>query len=90
MRPFELVSASARESALISRVQVKMRALQPVVLMSVGHEVRDWFLLVEALLVHSRLGKVWLDDMKLAQMPSALALIADTHIGIMMAEVGLC
>lgn len=66
-----------------------MWSLQPIIFMSVSHDVGDGFLLIKALLVNSSLRKVGLDDMKLAQMPSTLALITDTHIGVMMAEVGL-
>lgn len=67
-----------------------MRPLQPIILMSMSHKIGDWLLLIEALLVNSSLGEVRLDDVKLAQMPSALTLLTDTHVGIMMTEVSLC
>lgn len=72
---------------MVRRVQIEVRAAQGVILLIMVDDVGDSFLLVEAALIDSVLGEVRLDDMELAQMSSAAAIIADAIIFIMMTKV---
>lgn len=73
---------------MVRRVHVEVRTTQLVILLIMVDDVWNRFLVIEAALVDSILGEVRLDDIELAQMPSAAAIITDAIIFIMMAEVG--
>lgn len=72
---------------MVGRVHIEVWAAQGVILLIMVDDVGNSFLLVEAALVDSVLGEVRLDDMELAQMSSAAAIITDAIIFIMMTKV---
>jgi hypothetical protein len=64
-----------------------MRPLKSIVLLIVVDNIGDGFLLIETTLVDGILGEIGLDDIELAEMPSAVTIIADAILVIVMVEV---
>lgn len=90
MRSLQFISIFSSKALKVSWVHVKMRPLKSIIL--VGKHNRSWnrFLIVETFLIYCCFGKVRFNHMELTQMPSTLALITDTLVGIMMTKIRLC
>ncbi len=64
-----------------------MRSLKFIVFLSVGYNIGDGPLLIEAFLINCVLGEVRLNNMKLAKMASAMALLTYTIGRVMMTKI---
>lgn len=64
-----------------------MWSLEAIILLGKDNRPLDSSLIVETFLIDGSLGQVRLNDMKLAQMSSTLAFLADTLSRIMVAEI---
>ena len=64
-----------------------MRAFELVVLFVMIHKIRNNLLLIETALINSIFGKIRLDDIQLAEMPSTFTLIAHTLFVVVVLEV---
>jgi hypothetical protein len=85
--PLDLISVFALEAVDVGGVDVKMRPLESIVLFIMVDYIGDEFLLVEAALVDGVLGEVGLDDIQFAEVPSAVAIIADAVGVVVVAEI---
>jgi hypothetical protein len=82
-----LISVFALEAVDVGGVDVEMRPLESIVLLIMVDYIGDEFLLVEAALVDGVLGEVGLDDIQFAEVPSAVAIIADAVGVVVVAEI---
>ena len=64
-----------------------MRSMQSIIFFVVINNIGYLFLFIEASLVNSIFGKIRLNNIKLAHMPFAMAITADTIVSIMMIKV---
>ena len=64
-----------------------MRSLQLLILLIMIDYIRNQFLLIEATLIDSIFGKIWLDNVELAEMPTTFTLIAHALLIVVMLEV---
>jgi hypothetical protein len=85
--PLDLISVFALEAVDVGGVDVEMRPLESIVLLIMVDYIGDEFLLVEAALVDGVLGEVGLDDIQFAEVPSAVAIIADAVGVVVVAEI---
>jgi hypothetical protein len=85
--PLDLISVFALEAVEVGGVDVEMRPLESIVLLIMVDYIGDEFLLVEAALVDGVLGEVGLDDIQFAEVPSAVAIIADAVGVVVVAEI---
>lgn len=72
---------------MVSRVHIQMWALQLLIFLIMFDDIRNQFLLIETALINSIFGKIRLDDIQLAEMPSTFTLIAHTLFVVVVLEV---
>lgn len=87
--PFQFVSLSPLEALAIGRTKIEMRSLELIILLIMVDDILDCHLLVEASLVNGLLGEIRLDCVKFAEMASAVALITEAVLMIVVLEVGI-
>ena len=79
----DIIPFSAFEAVAISGSHVKVRTFKFFILFVMVDEVGNGTLLIETSLVDGIFGEIRLDDMELAQMPTALAVIAEALLLMM-------
>lgn len=87
MRPSEFIPLGQFEPLAVSGLHLQMRSLQPFILLIVIDFVPDRPLLVVAAFVDCLLGESRPNHAQLAEMPPALALLAETFSLLVVSEV---
>ena len=67
-----------------------MRSLEFIILLSKYNRTLNRFLIIETSLIDCSLRNIRLNDMELAQMPSAFTFLAYTLVWVVMAKVRFC
>jgi hypothetical protein len=85
----KIVPASAGKFIVIGRAHVEVRSFKFVVLLGDQDEGGLCFLLVEAFAIDCIFCEGRFDDMHFAEMPSALTLLTETNLGMVMAKIAI-